>query len=361
MASAKVEYQISGSSAGSFVRTAPPAQDLDGAGDKIGAMFIAPDASQAITKIGVYCTALTGTSPTYSVRIEGSDVDGLPDGTDSGGGSPTKATFQAVAAFYHEITLSNPFTPTAGEAYAVVLEYDSGTIDVSNFATFVRNGEYTITTRNLPYTLFDVGGGWTKVNEPSAVSPIYLNGFIVQGTEIQIGGAQLTFSNTSSPDERGALWTPKDDCTLIGLFIPDIRISVAAANLDFVIYSGAFDSSVAQKTVSIQGDELGGTSFGSAFVYFEGLSISQGTEYRLIMKPVTANSISTGQSTFVNSAHRESVFGPLQETGRTDGGNFSDTAEKLIGVFPLISEVAAGGGGGDPGPVRGPWEQGPWR
>jgi hypothetical protein len=80
-------------------------------------------------------TGTISSPPIYQVSLQGSDANGLPDGTVLGSGTPASATFDpsAWSAFsFNWIELDNPYTPTVGQIVMPVLEYSSGTISSSN-------------------------------------------------------------------------------------------------------------------------------------------------------------------------------------------------------------------------------------
>lgn len=344
MASAAGQYHIGAARIPRYLAgAASTTQALDSSGDKIGCVFVAPDGSQAIDTIEVYCTALTGTSPTYRVVLQGYNATGgIANGTDSGGGSPTSVDFTAVAGTLHSLTLTNAFTPTEGVIYVAVLEYASGTIDVSNFATFNRN--YTpISNVGLPYVISDTAGSWAKVTSlQPAITPIYASGLIVPGTEIITAADAGARGSGSTPDEWGNMWTPDDSCTCIGVQLMG-RWSTAAANYDLTLYDTNGTSVLA--SASIDGEAISGAGNNMTVeVFWEAVSITGGSNYRISIKPTTVSTIRMFGLTFASSAHRASMCGPLQWTQQTDAGGWSQTAAKVATIGPILSDIAAGGG-----------------
>lgn len=345
MASAKGQYHVGGARPPYGHNTGPTTQVLDSVGDKIGTVLTAPDGSQPITHIDVYVTAIAGTSPTYRVVLEGYNATGgIPDGTDLGGGSPTLVTFQPVSTGLHHLALTNGFTPNAGDHLAAVLEYDSGTIDGSNNATFVRS----TTGSNLPshpYCVSDTSGSWVKVADHNpAIAPVYNDGLIVPNCEIIIATSTGSYNSSSTPDEIGVRWIPNKTGTCIGAWLVGRRNS-AAANWDCILYDSA---SVELVNVSFDGEAV--ASIGSnrqINVFWEGISVTAGSTYYLVAKPTTTSSILVNEQTFANAAHRASYNGAaLMKTEQTDGGGFTETDTEMRSIGPILSDIAAGAGGG---------------
>ena len=353
MANTAPFYHVAGSvGAMNTSGTAPVAQALDSSGDKIGCVFIAPDDSQAITKIGVYCTALTGTSPTYRVVIEGYNATGgIPDGTDVGGGSPTATTFTAVAATYHEITLTNAFTPTEGTAYAAVLEYDSGTIDGSNTASFTRSSGVPA-IQGSPYCVSDTAGTWAKVNGViPAITPVYANAFVVPGCATIKSVTTYTIGSGSNPDQVGNLWTVADTVDCIGARVEG-RFSTTTADWAVVLYDT--DGTSVLNTVTVDGECTSGAGHNTFhYVFWEPVTVTAAGEYRVVVKPTTAGTIRVYRPVFASSAQRESFAGPLQATTKNDAAAWIDTAEDILSIIPILSDSIAAGGGGAPGNMQG--------
>lgn len=135
---------------------------LDASTDKIAVVCLAP-ASDTITHLWIRTTALTGTCPTYKVSLQGVTTGGAPDGTVLGGGSPASATFTVAGAERQWVALDNSYAVTLGDPIAIVVEYASGTINGSNFATFAY-GSHGFIYRDrpdIPYAMANTGS-WSK-------------------------------------------------------------------------------------------------------------------------------------------------------------------------------------------------------
>ena len=252
-------------------------------------------------------------------------------------------TFSAVAAIYHELTLTNAFTPTDGTAYALVLEYDSGTIDGSNFATFHRSSA-SMTTWALPYAVQDITASWALIGTgaPQMVA-LYADGHPEPGTEFTIDVASVSFDTADTPDEIGCVWVAANSGTLVGVTMFG-RMNNVAADYDIVIYDSV-DSVL--KTISVDGATRGSSAANNTFIcFFEGVSVVAGSTYRLVKKAAHASQVSfLYEFLYPSSAIRLGAFGPLQKTSRADAGGWTDLDTSAMGMQPLMSDIDAGGGG----------------
>lgn len=361
MAVTRNAYTVRGTG-GSTTGTSAVAQLLDAPGDKIGCVFIAPDGDPGgdndITKIGVQCTAVTdggGLANLYHVVIYGYNATGgIPNTTDVGGGSPTLTTFTPSVG-YQEITLTNAFTPTEGTAYAAVLEA-AGTPSGTNNATFIRSAAQT-ESPSSPYCVSDTGGTWAKVSSVRpAISPIYANGLIVPGCEIMTAVALTNVNTGSSPDQLGIYWTADNSADCIGCILQG-RWSTAAADWEIVMYSAVDASDVTVlNTITVDGEMTSGTgSTLHRYLSWEPVAVTEGSSYRIAMKPTSANNARLYELTFANSAHREGSRGPVQKTSKTDAGDWAESAAECPVIIPILSDsiAAGGGGGGSPGNMQG--------
>lgn len=339
MASTNPIYHVQGSGFKILPATSTT-QELNSSGDKLGGIFYAPDDAQAITHIDVYCASVTGTPPSMQVVIEGYDATGgIPDGTDSGGGSPTTVIFDPTAATLHHLAVTNAFTPTEGTAYAAVLEYDAGTadtIDGANNSTFIRSFAPN-TDVNLPYSVSDTAGSWAKVAGGwPCITPMYADGTFVSGMEIIISVSLQAFNTGDTPDEFANHWTASNDGVCSGALI-NTRMNVTTGDFSVVLYDSA--SSILN-SVTVDGEAASTTGANRLVqVSWEDVAITGGATYRIAILPTTANDAKCYNSVFVNSAHRASFSGPLQKSTRTDAGAWTEAPTEIMGITPLIGSI----------------------
>jgi hypothetical protein len=100
--------------------------------------IVQAEEAATITHIGIKALARVGTPPTFRVSLQGvTGVPLVPDGTVLGGGSPASGTYTPPASSawnntWQWIALTNSYTCTRGEVFAIVDDYSSGSIDASN-------------------------------------------------------------------------------------------------------------------------------------------------------------------------------------------------------------------------------------
>lgn len=132
------------------------------------AWVVQAESTEAITHVWFRGGSRTGTPPTYSIRIELLDSSGNPDNSDAGGGSPTAKTFTPPSdtswnGVGQWIELTNSWTPTLGQRFAIVIRYSSGTCDASNFFAFTNQiGQINNNSRNFPFLATYNGSAWAK-------------------------------------------------------------------------------------------------------------------------------------------------------------------------------------------------------
>ena len=99
---------------------------LDSQAKKSAARFTAQH-SKTVVSVSINYAYPAGTPPTYKVGIQ-ADNNGDPTGTYLGYG-----TFQKSDGDWVSITLNPSVSLTKGEVYHIVMEWDSGTVDSSNY------------------------------------------------------------------------------------------------------------------------------------------------------------------------------------------------------------------------------------
>jgi len=152
-----------------FIFTADAVFVLDGAADALSFKFTA-QATKTCTGARIRGIDSFGTSPTYRIGIQG-DAGGLPDGSFIAQVDSQLADSWNILTFDASVALSK------NTAYHLVVEYNAGTIDGSNFVKihyFTPNNQMIpvnqkVDTNQAVYT--DTGGGFSIVANSN---PIYL-------------------------------------------------------------------------------------------------------------------------------------------------------------------------------------------
>lgn len=115
---------------------------FDASNDGVEFIFSALEA-MTITELGVRPQTVTGSQPTYELRLEGVTAGGRADGTvkSSGGAKGNLPTM--TAGEWEWVTLGSSYTCARGELLALVIAYVSGTIDGSNNVAFTYRAAST--------------------------------------------------------------------------------------------------------------------------------------------------------------------------------------------------------------------------
>lgn len=169
-----------------------------------------------ITHVGFRYGARTGTPPTFKISLQGVDGSGLPDGTIKGGASPASATFTPPASTawdgtWRWIALDNAYVAAPGELLALVIKYDSGTIDASNKSSFTVTGTNLTGPCNFPFTIQNNAGARTPQQEQPVYGfktasraygfPVSATGTIAATSALEVGFA-LTVDTTFGSTEK---------------------------------------------------------------------------------------------------------------------------------------------------------------
>lgn len=330
------------------------AVSLDGAGDKVGWVFMA-QGGEAITHLGFRANAVTGAMPTYRISLQGVNANGNPDGTILGAGNNAFENFSSVTtSAWNWIALTNPYTPASTGLISIVVDYASGTIDASNFLSV--NGDHSgLGGRiNFPKAVIDTTGNWSaRVEGPlwgyKTASATY--GFpAISVTDTQ-------YSSDSNPNQRALKFImPTDTCSTYNVGYVEFlaRTPAAAKTLRVSIYSGTtelygvtFDTDVGTAAAA---------SFRSWRVDFDlddvsANPLSAGTSYYVVFSPQeTSHNFALPTFDFTSA----SDMGPLPggsdwKLATRNGGAWSDvdTSRPMVGLGVVdMYKGAAGGGSG---------------
>jgi hypothetical protein len=328
---------------------------LDGATDQAEWIFQARRAA-TLTRLGLRLGTITGASPTFKISLQGVGATGNPDGVIVGGGTPASKTFNPTSLAWstnswHWLALDNAYTCARGERLAVVIAYDSGTIDASNKITVTTHFASQIANLSSPYAVQNNAGSRTRmVTLPvfgyGAASEAY--GFPLLDT-VASGGIALN----STPDELAVKWSLPAGwgatyrvigLRLFGNFgaggtIKFYLLDGTTTVQDVTVDTDCFVTATQQRVVEVLFDEasLAALTFGST--------------YRLVIAP---QQNTTPTHTFytlkVDAAADWDAWPGGQDfalSTRTDLGAWTDTAtERLVAELVIDDLTGTGGGGG---------------
>jgi hypothetical protein len=313
-------------------------------------IFQAVDAT-AISSLGFRQGTLTGTAPVYRVSLQGVDASGNPDGSIKASGNayfdytPTGGNNNT----WQWVTLGTSYTPTRGELLAMVIAYQSGTIDGSNNCSFGSTSA-VLPASSTPYAIQNDAGSRTR----QAGSPLFgwATASLAYGLPA-VSAAATTFNSGSTPDERALLLTvPTTFCAsykIAGAFI--YGIVTAGSTFDLVLYDT--DGTTVLQTTTFDADASIAVSARGRQLLFDTTTLATltaGSTYRLSLKPGASNS-SIVSLVVANASDLDAYpFGAAwaQGSSRTDGGAWADSNLQRYGINPILADVTApsGGGGG---------------
>lgn len=332
-------------------------------------VIFAAAVNEPITRLLVRLGTITGSSPTYKISLQGVDGSGNPDGTIKGGGSPASKTFNPTslgwtAGAVNVLALDNSYTPSFAERLAIVVAYDSGTINTSNCASFTN----WITTAgqawSFPYSIQNDNGTRSKQSN----LPIYGYGTAssIYGNPIQTINSHL-FSSASNPNEYAMKFTLPagwGDTFQTRLFQHLFNVAVNGT-ISVKLYDGggASDTTVIQ-SVSFDSDQLSGTPQRLGESVFDTTTLAtlnMGGTYRLSFGPTTATNMTVYSMDVANVADWDAFPGEQNVCLSTrNGGNWTDVlTRKLYGCKPVLSDLTKPAGGGGNVVVVGPYSPAP--
>lgn len=316
--------------------------------DQVEVIFSAID-SVAITKLGVRLAAISGTTPTYKISLQGVDGSGNPDGTIKGGGSPASKTFNPsslgwAASSWHWITLDNSYTPSRGEVLAFVIAYDSGTIDVSNFATFTNTIGSGLVFNGFHYAIQNVSGSRTRQNGCPVYG--YASASRAYGRPILAINTH-TFNSGSATDEYAlAFQLPTGWGST--LQVAGARFEAALSAASSVIVQSYNGTSVLD-TITRDSDLARNTGIALHEFWFTSLAtLNFGSTYRVGFQPQTATNMSV-YSFDVDAASDWDAWPGGQKfwtSTRVDGGAWTDVLTRRLLAAITLADITASSGTG---------------
>lgn len=260
---------------------------LDASTDALEYIFKA-NAPITINQIGVRLGAITGTTPTYRVSLQGVGTTGNPDGTVKGATNNALKTFTPSGLgwsnnTWHWLTLDETYTCARGEDLAVVIDYSSGTVDGSNNASFTStiNGGVL----GFPYVIQNNA----TVRTRQGAVPIfgYASAGAAYGFPIQ-AVTNTNFNTGSTPDEYALKWTLPAGWGLtyqvVGVYML-FAMPATGKTITLTLYDT--DANTALQTVTHDSDYVTGAANRPMFVPFDESSLSAlsfGSTYRLSIK-----------------------------------------------------------------------------
>lgn len=319
---------------------------IDAASEKAAMIFQAPKTGNVSAIMWKTGTVTTGA--TLDVRLETVDTTtGHPTGTLKGtnsNGSQVVANTDDDKVFV--TTLTTACAVTKGDIIAVVIVNPGASFGNMVVSSINNMGGY------YPYT--DLYTTSWSLQAPSPVAALKYD----DNTYSQVPGCypfetftSVNFNNGSSPDEIGNIFQVPFKCRVTGWWLYTQPIG-ATRDFDIVLYDS--NGTTALQTYSFDPNVDSGTGAQSFRCgLFSGTStLTINTNYRIAMKPTTANSNNLWYYSVLSSDILGAFSGGsnMHRTGRTDAGSWTQVTDErcLIGVLidQLDDGVGSGGGSG---------------
>jgi hypothetical protein len=309
---------------------------ISASNNALACIFRAPNA-EAITTVGLRYGIRTGTPPTYRISLQSVDpTTGNPTGTVLGGGSPASVTFTPPAnatwdSTIQVFTLSNSYTPARGDVFAIVVEYSSGTVNVSNFSSFTSRASNVGLSINsvTPYVNTETAGVWTKaIGTPMlfwrTASATY--GYPTQDVPVTL------FASDSTPDEYALRFiVPATD--FASYTVQGIRITTGAPDVAMTVKFSLYTGTTVLQDVTIDTDILrlnASAACGFWEVFFDEVSLTTltgGSVYRIGMAAQNTSELASLRGVSVSANQDLSAYNGGIEwylSTRTDAGAWTD-------------------------------------
>lgn len=244
-------------------------------------------------------------------------------------GDPVSATWYRTPVFSAGRTVTN------GDLLAVVIEFDAaGRLGADSYG--IRRWDSIATPGGHAACATKLAGVWAQAaGAPILVLEDNAGGFITLDGAMPIDSLTISiaFNNASAADEIGLEFVSPVSGNVMGAWLY-IQTTAGTSDFDVVLYSGT----TAIATASVDANQLR-TANSFLPVQFTALAaITQGTTYRLVVKPTTANNV-TFFFQNVNSAAHLSVTPPFLSgwnyVTRVDAGSWAaatTTRRPMIGL-----------------------------
>jgi len=288
------------------------------------------------------------------MSLQGVDASGNPDGVIKGGGTPVSKTFTpSGSGTFQKIQFDNFYSVARGEMLALVMDYSSGTIDTSNFASMSSRMVTSLT--DFPYAITNDAGSRSRVGQipcfgVASGSTVY--GFPVENAAVQI-------INSGAVAEAGAKFTlPSGWASTYRVVGAKIWMGtlIAAKALTLTLYDGggAGDTTPLQSVAWDSDRTAAVTGADTSIIYFDESALSTltfGNTYRIALSTADASNQTIQGFSVAAAADMEAFqMGQNFTLSTRTGGNWTDTATSRLFMEIILADLTkptfSGGGGG---------------
>lgn len=321
-----------------------------------------------VLKVEWFCNTKSGTPGNMGVVLV-DDIEGVPEidtgvPVDIGGGSPTLVTLAAAdvtGGARHTATLTNGYTPTAGDYIWVVLYPIDGTWDGSNrYSIRVRfTGVGNDYGHESKATSTNTGTSWTRDLQGCGYCSLLTTGdaYIQTFANCCLDGETNTdFDDADNPDERGVAWTiPASTVADVSGGHNYLRPSALTADFNLGCYLG--DSSQASLAINTSKVEVAaGADKLATLLFLSDIQLTAGTGRVAVKATHASDTIRFSTLNFGTQARRESclAFRDYWYCTQNAGGGFTDDLTRIPSILPIVEHYGSGGGGaGEPANLHG--------
>ena len=321
------------------VTTSPAQQSMtiDASGEKAAIAFNPPRAGN-IRKIW-WGTRTVTTGDTVDVRVE-TVSSSFPSGTLWG--TNTNASQVVDAANDNAVfttTLTADAVVTRSSLIAVVIVAASGNMQISCVgSTYVLSGSNNHPRSSL-YTT-----SWAFNANTLIVSLEYDDGEIWPAVPYMTffnGATSRNYSTSSTPDEYGNVFVPSATFSCDAVWVVN---SVATGTSPVIYLMDSSDTVLASATIS---NNYKSTGLYSAVISLDAnVTLSAGQTYRLTYVPSTTSNCAIVDFEQIPSGIKLPLFSSMSKTTRTDAGAWTNDATVICSIFPVVSGIDGGAGGG---------------
>ena len=325
---------------------------FNGAGDKIAWIFQARSTTPP-DSIRFVVSSYTS-SGTVDATLETVASDGTPSGTPVTNSGTASVTVGSPAGY--KVTsggLAGTASLTVGTVYAIVLTAAGGF-----GGNFVIPARYGSTGQfGLPYALTkDSAGAWTKLS--SGESGWLVGAADSGGTVMQLGGmigactgyAYQAFADATNPDERGTRFVPAAPMTVCGaayFYTGGSAPATADAHTVKLLSSVSSGGTPTEERtyVSGGGEQMSG---GPHVCFFSsGYDVAAGSSYGLTLKADSTDNANFLRLDYNANSDLAGLAGvDAHSITRNGGGTVTYDTAKVYAIWPIISHIDDGSGGG---------------
>lgn len=314
--------------------------NLNDSDNKVAFVFIGPK-SGTVDAVTVYMASVTGSPPDYALKFV--TLDSAGDPTTTAYSNAVEETF-TPAAGRQTISLSTPVNVTAGDVFAVVIYPGATPPDGSNYISVTEESSYPLSGfGSQTYST-------TWLNMDSGAIPVtleYNDGSFFGWAINDVISSSIDVNTT--PDELGVKFTLPFDCKCMGIHA-QLAYTGLAGSIKVVLYDSG-DTELGSMTLSdpdYVADEVASMHF-----LFPEVSLAKDTVYRAVISPQDTSNVYVGEIVFESQAYKEGSPIPqadlFLQTERTDGGSWTDTADQIVPLGLILSEITIPEGGGASG------------